>query len=519
MKSVTNKSCLWMAAMLAVSAIGIGCKTAEPAPAQPAPLTAATSAECPVYVAKAPAGMTVNTLAFPTGAVKTSALMLSTVFPTEVRAGQTYNYELHVTNLTNATLQSVVVFQTQATNLDVATSAPEGRRTPAGYAWDLNNLAPCETRVIKVSGRADAIGMSSTCMSVTYNNLLCTAVKVVQPALAVTKTAPAEVLLCDPIQMVLEVKNTGTGTASAVKLTDVLPAGLRTTDGQQTVSADLGDIAAGQSKRVTINAKADKTGSFQNTGSVAAAGNLTAQSNTTTTVVRQPKLEVACSAPERIFIGRDATFAFTVKNTGDAPSRDTVLAMPLPAGTSAVSATEGGVAGGTGATWNLGTLAPGASRTVSVTLRPTGVETVRASATAQGYCAAPVTANCVTSVEGIAAVLLECIDLVDPVEVGGQTTYVITATNQGSVALENVTIIGTLPETQDYVSSTGASTATVQGRTVTFAPLPTLAVGGKAEWRITIKANAAGDSRFEATLSTRRFAKPIIETESTNQYK
>jgi uncharacterized repeat protein (TIGR01451 family) len=463
--------------------------------------------------------MVVNALAFPTGEVKSSAILLSTVFPSEVRAGQPYNYELHVTNLTSATLQSVVVSTSQASNLDVTASTPEGRKAAGGHVWDIGNLPPCETRVIKVTGRADATGVSSTCMSVSYNNLLCTAVKVTQPALAITKTAPAEVLICDVIPMTLEVRNTGTGVATGVKVTDSLPAGLKTTDGQQNVTADLGDIGPGQSKRVTINAKADRTGSFQNMGTASAAGNLTAQSNSTTTVVRSPKLEIACQAPERIFLGRDASFAFTVRNTGDAVSRDTVVSMPLPAGTTFVSATEAGVPSAAGLSWNVGALAPNASKTVSVTLRPSGIEVVRASATASGVCASPVTANCVTAVEGIPAVLLEVIDLVDPVEVGGQTTYVITATNQGSVALDNLAIIGTLPDGQEFVSASGATAGSAAGKTVTFGVLPALAPKAKAEWRIVIRASKEGDQRMEVTLSTKKFARPIEETESTNQYK
>ncbi len=521
MKSVRKSGRLWLGAMIAASMVSIGCQQSEPAPSQPvaagAPAMAAKG--CNPYRPNAAAGMVVNALAFPTGDVNSSAILLHTVTPAEARVGQPYSYELHVTNLSTATLQNVNVLASNAANLDVTTSSPEAAKTGGGFNWNLGNIPGCETRVIKVTGRADAVGVSSNCLSVTYNNLLCTTVKITQPALALTKTAPAEVLLCDPIQMILEVKNTGSGTASGVKVMDVLPPGLKTTDGQQNVTADVGDLGPGQSKRVTINVKAERTGSFQNQATSAAAGNLTAQSNTTTTVVRQPKLEIVCTAPERIFIGRDATFSFTVKNSGDAASRDTVLNLPAPAGSSIVSATEGGTVGAGGVAWNLGSLAAGASRTVSVVLKPVGQETLRASATAQGYCATPVTANCVTSVEGIPAVLLEVIDLIDPVEVGGQTTYVITATNQGSVPLENLQIVGMLGAGQDYVSSSGATTATATGKTVTFAPIPALAVGGKAEWRVVIRATAEGDNRFETSLSTQRFAKPIVETESTNQYK
>lgn len=506
------------AVMSAMSMVAVGCHTTEPRPA-PAAEPAPAVSGCKSYRPAAGANMAVTQMAFPTGEVATSAVLLSVVTPQEVRAGQPYTYQLHVTNLTSGTLQSVNVSASQAQNFDVTTSKPEATRSGGGFNWNLGNLASCETRVIEVTGRADAVGTSANCLSVSYNNLLCTAVRVTQPALAITKTAPSEVLICDPIPLVLEVKNTGTGVASNVVVRDQLPAGLVTTDGKSTVEQAIGNLNPGEAKRVTIQAKANKTGSYQNTGTAAAEGNLTANSNTTTTVVRQPVLAIACAAPERIFLGRNATFTFTVRNTGDAASANTVVTVPMAAGATFVSATEGGAPSAGGVSWNLGTLAAGASRQVAMTVTPAGIETMSLTATAQGVCAAPVTANCVTAIEGIPAVLLEVVDLVDPVEVGGQTTYVITATNQGSATLENLSISAELPSGQDFVSAAGATTGSAAGKKVTFVALPTLAPKAKAEWRIVIKANAEGDQRILVNLSTRRFAKPIEETESTNQYK
>ena len=51
------------------------------------------------------------------------------------------------------------------------------------------------------------------------------------------------------------------------------------------------------------------------------------------------------------------------------------------------------------------------------------------TAAAKGVCA-EAAASCETKVEGIPAILLEVIDLEDPIEVGAQTTYEIKVTNQ-----------------------------------------------------------------------------------------
>lgn len=98
--------------------------------------------------------MVVNSLAFPTGEMPSSAVLLDTVTPAKVRAGKPYNDELHVTNLTSRTLNSVNVMATAAQKLDVTASQPEAQRTANGFTWNLGNLPANETRVIRVTGCA-----------------------------------------------------------------------------------------------------------------------------------------------------------------------------------------------------------------------------------------------------------------------------------------------------------------------------------------------------------------------------
>ncbi|MEK7423530.1 MAG: SdrD B-like domain-containing protein [Actinomycetota bacterium] len=68
-----------------------------------------------------------------------------------------------------------------------------------------------------------------------------------------------------------------------------------------------------------------------------------------------------------------AVFAITVANQGTVASRTFTVVDTLPAGTAFVSADNGGAAdaSGTTVTWNLPSLAAGASTTVTLTLRPT----------------------------------------------------------------------------------------------------------------------------------------------------
>jgi uncharacterized repeat protein (TIGR01451 family) len=330
------------------------------------------------------------------------------------------------------------------------------------------------------------------------------------------KQCTGEVLLCDPIEYVIVVRNAGDGPATNVKISDQLPEGLLTTDGKRAVAADIGTLEAGQSRQIRFKAEAMRTGEFVNKATATADGGLTAE-DTCTTVVHQPVLKVNKTGPELRYVGRTAEYEITVTNTGDAPAAQTVLVDPLPAGTEFLSASDGGRLADGRVTWNLGTLQPQASKKVTLKLKPVRKGVVRNTATATAVCA-EASDETSTQIKGIPAILLEVIDVEDPIEVGANITYVITVTNQGSADGTNIVIECTLPPEEDHVSATGPARATVQGKTVKFAPLPTLAPQAKATYRVVAKGVSPADVRFKVKLTSDQISRPVEETESTHVY-
>jgi uncharacterized repeat protein (TIGR01451 family) len=304
--------------------------------------------------------------------------------------------------------------------------------------------------------------------------------------------------------------------AKGVKVADTLPAGV-TASGA--TNWDIGDLGPGQSKEVRFSAKAGKPGNYTNTVRATADGGLTAESSCST-VVRQPVLAVTKAVKQgTIYIGRPVDYTITVSNTGDTVAKSTVLTDTIPAGLQFVSASDGGAMSGGSITWNLGDMAPGASKSVTCRFTATTAGNVKNTATARAVCA-EATAGAEANPTGISAVLLEVIDISDPIEVGAQETYEITVTNQGSAPDTNIEIMIEIPAEMDFISAAGPTQGTASGKTVKFAPLPSLAPKAKAVYKLVTKGNKAGDVRLKVEMLTDQTKPtPVTETESTHVYE
>ncbi len=458
-------------------------------------------------------------MAFPTGEVRTSAILLHQVMPGEVVRGQDFDFTYHVTNLTSSELQNVIVTLNSKSNLEISESDPRANNSGGDMVWALGNFAPKETKIIHLTGMANKVGQASDCITVSYNNFLCATLNVVEPALALTKTATERASQCDDIVFRFTVKNTGTGAANNVVITDTLPEGVAMANGSRNVNIPVGTLGSGESKTYEVKAKASSTGTFRNTANATADGGLTAESGSTSTVIVAPELALSSKCSETQFLGRNMTFGYTLENVGSGEATTTTASATIPAGTSLVRASEGGRVSGNRVVWDFGTLAKGAERDFSITVLASDAGEYTSSAVANASCAESVEDSCTSGVKGIPAVLLEVVDITDPVEVGGQTTYVITVTNQGSAEDTNVRVVATLPDEQAYVGSTGTTAGTVNGQRISFSPVGTLEVGGVASWRITVRADAGGDVRFRLEMTSDNLTSPVIETEATNLYE
>lgn len=488
-----------------------------PAPADPEPRRPAPARSACDYTPRVGPGMSVVGLPFPTGDRATSALMLHQVMPAEVRRGAEFEYTYHVTNTTQGTLQNVAVILESQSNLEVISATPSAMTGQAGTVWALGDLGPCETRVINVKAKANNTGQAANCVSVSYNNSLCAVTNVVDPDLAIEKRVTPRVIRCDPITIVYNVCNPGTGVATGVVVRDTLPNGL-TVNGSRNVEIAVGDLASGECREVSVIAMASTTGEFASAATARSADGLSASSGDPSTTVVAPKLILVCEGRDNQYLDRNTEYTFKVSNSGDGVAANTVINVAIPAGAEFVRASSGGVPGAGNVSFNVGDLNPGQERSITVSFLQRMKGTMRAAATATAACAEPVSTACETNYLGIPAILLEVVDLVDPVEVGQTTTYRITVTNQGSASDSNIVIKCVLPDEMEFVGSTGPTAHSVNGKEITYAPLASLAPGAEVSWNLTARALSEANIRFSVEMTSDNFVKPVRETEATYLY-
>lgn len=502
-----------VAGLAAIFLSGCACMEASPAPAPaPKPQPMKVSGTCPVVTTAA--GVTTAKMAIPTGEVNSSVVLLETTTPSEVYVGDSVDYKMTVTNLTDCPLADVVLTSMIPANFDLKASAPQAQINKDGEAiWMLGDLAGKESKSVTVRGVPTAAGSFISCSKVDYRPVLCTSFVAVAPKLTLKKSMTSEALLCDPIKITLVVANAGTGTLRDVKVVDTLPDGL-TTQGQTTF--DAGELAAGQSKTFELTAKASRTGSFTNSA-VATAGALKAEDKASV-IVRQPVLGITKTATKSQFAGRDIVYDIKVTNSGDAAAANLVVTDELPAGVTVVSASNGGVVGQGKVTWTVASLAPKGEAAFQVTVKAAAQGTLTNKATAVAACADAVAASATTTVVGKPAILLEVIDVEDPISIGGEETYVITATNQGTMDDNNIKIVCKLEDNEAFVSCGGATEGTHAAGVITFKPLPALAPKAKATWTVKVKGVKVGDVRFSVEMTTDQLQRPVIETEATQIY-
>ena len=455
---------------------------------------------------------------FPTDNAMDALVSIEKNAPTNILAGQEFEYTIKIQNLSDDMLANVTLKEHLSGNFKLLDSSPKHSVSADGKfaLWNFKQMAGKKTTVIRIRGKAIGSESFKCCATITYERYLCHFFNVSKPELDLKKYARSTAIVNEIIPVRIVVSNPGSGIAKNVVITDPLPEGMIAENGMKVLKYNIGDLASEQSKEMRFNVKATRTGKFNNVAT-ATAGGLSATANAIT-VVNMPKLKIVKSATGKQYSGRNITYTIKVSNVGDANAENTVITDPLSADVSLVSASQGGMLRGKQIVWELGTLAPNTSKTVTATVKAIGLGTIRNTAFVSADHIAKIADSADTKIFGVSAILLEVTDVGDPIEVGKTGAYIVTVANQGTANDTNVKISVELEDAMSYVSSSGPTAAAVRGKKVTFAPLSVLKAKSKVSWKVIVKAESPNDVRCEVRLDSDNLSRSVMETEATTIY-
>lgn len=463
-----------------------------------------------------------------------------------VLVGDNLQYTVKATNAGPSPATNVILLDTLPANVTFLSALADSGPAPtqsAGIVTDtIGNLASGAsvnlTILVKPTAAAAPSATNSATVSAlefdpnTLNNSASSTTDVIPVAdLAISSLTASSnsVLLGQNITYTIQVANNGPQDAPSVLLTDPLPPGLTFVSGTsslgaisasgRSVTASLGTLPNGASATITIIASTSlpALGSVTNTVSLAAnAFDPTPADNTrsvNTTVSPAADLQLRLSAtPSPAFVVQNLQYIATITNAGLSPATGVTFTNPLPANVTYVSATVS-IPGVTpivdlGVVFaSLGTLAPGATATLTIIVTPT----LAAVGTLADYAStsaiepnpnpADASATVFSTVLPLANLTVSMTASAPQVTVGDPLSYTINIINPGPSPATAVTLHDPLPAGFAFTSATcsqGSSTFDNASSTLT-ALLGSLAPGASASLLLQLVATQPGSMVNTAT--------------------
>lgn len=267
------------------------------------------------------------------------------------------------------------------------------------------------------------------------------------PSLTVQRIAPREIQLNTPATFEIIVRNVGTIEANDVRVYDQIPTGTElleaspqpSRDASGAIQWELGNMASGQERRIKMKLKPTQPGEI---GSVARVTFGTKSS--VRTLVTKPVLEITHSAPSKSLIGDRVPLDIVVTNKGNGPAKQVVIQEDIPPQLEYAD-------GFRQIEYEVGTLAPGQSRKLQLTLKAADVGKLRNIISANG--AGGLNARHSIDMEIVAPNLMANASGPRRRYLRRNATHQFQVQNNGTAAATNVELMAKLPQGLKYVSS------------------------------------------------------------------
>jgi uncharacterized repeat protein (TIGR01451 family) len=451
--------------------------------------------------------------------VQSPQLSIQKVVPKEIQVGKPTSFCVTIRNTGPAPASEVEIHDLVPKGTRLLGTAPQATRGQTGeLIWKLGTIRSGEEVTVKTQLMPTAEGEIGSVATVHFGADASARAIATRPQLAIQAAGPQKVLIGDQANLTITVSNPGSGVATGVVLEEHIPPNFQHPAGAE-LEYSVGDLKPGESRKLELPLAAKRPGPATNLLSARGEGNLRAEHRFDLEVLA-PLLDVALEGPKKRYLERQATYQVSVSNPGTAPAKQVELVASLPAGLKFVSANNAGYYEESTRTvrWRLEELPANETGSVELVTLPieAGQHAIKLRGSAQK--GLNVEKEQPVSIEGIAAILFQVADTVDPVELNGETAYEVHVVNQGSKEATNVRLAIDLPAELKPLAAEGPTRYAAEGSRVVFDGLARLAPKAETTYRVRVKATRAGDLRTRFQLMTDDMQSPVTKEESTRVY-
>ena len=436
--------------------------------------------------------------------------------PRQVHVDEVATFTVKIRNNGNVAADRVIIRDQVPKRSRLVKTVPQAKEASnGGVYWEIGTLAAKQEMTVSMDVIPDEEGVIGSVAEVSFVTLASAQADVRRPMLKITHSTEPQVLSGETVRFTILIDNPGSGTAKDVIVEEDVPRGLAHSKGGQ-LQHKVGDIPPGGQRRLELSLKAAEPGPVTNVIRARAANDLVAEHTTNLEVVA-PQLAVQIDGPSTRYLERKATYSVQLQNRGTAKATNIDLRLQLPSGVKFVNTESKGryEASTHSIRWLLRELEANRGASVEFTIMPQQAGQFNFSAIATADRNLRDETEQPLSVEGIAALLFEVADQVDPIDIGGITTYNIQVTNQGTKEASNVQFLAQVPPGMEAVAPNGVANYQIQGDIVRFQPIARLAAKEKTSYKIQVRGRAAGDQRFKVQMTSAETTTPVIEEEST----
>ena len=453
--------------------------------------------------------------------VQSPSMIIQKFSPKEIQVNQTADFEFKIRNVGRVAVEDVLIVDQVPDGARFVDANPATSPSRTGeLQWQLGTMKPGEERTILLQLQPTVPGEIGSVAQFYFGGRASNRTKVTQPKLKITHTADPKILIGDNVVFDVIVENTGNGPAKDVIIQEEVPELLEYQDGSRELEYEIGTLQPGQSKRVQLGLRAARIGTLRNVMFASAKGNLKASHETDVEIIA-PKLTTSSDGPTTRFIKRKVAHTFTVANQGTASATNLRLIARLPSGLRFVSSNNRGRydRNSHSVVWQMRDLSAGGSGDVEVVTTPieAGDQSIKFEASADLNQTSETVQK--LNVLHLVDVFFDIDDVVDPIEIGGETRYRIRLVNQGTQAASNVQLYIDFPQGLQPTAVDGDLRNRIDGQQIVFEPITSLRQGEELNVTVQAVGKADGDHRVVVNMQAGGRTTPVSKQETTRVYR